>query len=101
MATFEKRIGLSGKTTWRVRVRRRSGAWLTKSFAKKSTAEEWARNIEHKLDVGDHVPTSEARRALLRRRRARRASRRMPRFIRAALLPIVQFALATGARKYP
>jgi integrase len=65
MATFEKRIGSSGKTTWRVRVRRQSGPWLTKSFPKKSTAEEWARNIEHKLDVGDHVPTSEARRYTL------------------------------------
>src|SRR5690242_16882297 len=61
MATFEKRVGASGKTTWRVRVRKQRGPSLTKSFARKSDAEEWARSIEHKLDVGEHVPTSEAR----------------------------------------
>ena len=65
MATFEKRLGTGGKLTWRVRVRRRNGPFLTKSFKKKSDAEEWARNIEHKLDVGDHVPNSEARRYTL------------------------------------
>jgi integrase len=65
MATFEKRVGSSGKITWRVRVRRENGPWLTKSFPKKADAEEWARGIEHKLDVGDHVPTSEARRYTL------------------------------------
>ena len=31
------------------------------SFTRKSDAEEWARSIEHKLYVGDHVPTTEAR----------------------------------------
>jgi hypothetical protein len=61
MATIEKRIGVAGKATWRVRVRRLSGPSLSKSFAKKSDAEEWARGIEHKLDVGDHVPNTEAR----------------------------------------
>ena len=65
MATFEKRVGTSGKTTWRVRVRRQNGPWLTKSFPKKSDAEEWARGVEHKLDVGEHVPSSEARRRTL------------------------------------
>ena len=33
MATFEKRVGAGGKTTWRVRVRRQIGPQLTKSFA--------------------------------------------------------------------
>src|ERR1700755_1457085 len=65
MATFEKRIGKSGKVTWRVRVRRQNGPWLTKSFLKKADGEEWARGIEHKLDVGDHVPSSETRRYTL------------------------------------
>lgn len=65
MATFEKRVGAGGKSTWRVRVRRQNGPFLTKSFKKKSDAEEWARGIEHKLDVGDHVPNSEARRYTL------------------------------------
>ncbi len=61
MATFEKRIGRSGKTTWRVRVRRAHGPWLTKSFERKADAQTWARSIEHKLDSGEHVPSAEAR----------------------------------------
>jgi integrase len=65
MATFEKRVGKTGNTTWRVRVRRQSGPWLTKSFPKKSDAEQWARSIEHKLDSGDHVPNAEARKRTL------------------------------------
>ena len=65
MATFEKRVGNTGKTTWRVRVRRADGPQLTRSFSKKSDAEEWARSIEHKLDVGEHVPNSEARKRTL------------------------------------
>jgi len=62
MATFEKRVGTTGKTTWRVRVRRRGGPWLTKSFPRKAEAEAWARSIEHRLDAGEHVPSAEARR---------------------------------------
>jgi integrase len=46
-------------------VRRGHGPKLTKSFSRKSEAEEWARSIEHKLDVGDHVPNSEARKRSL------------------------------------
>ncbi|GGZ55996.1 integrase [Lysobacter xinjiangensis] len=65
MATFEKRVGKTGKTTWRVRVRRQSGPWLTKSFARKIEAEAWARSIEHKLDTGESVPSSEARKRTL------------------------------------
>src|SRR6185295_10387002 len=64
-ATFEKRVGKSGKSTWRVRVRKQSGPALTRSFARKIDAEEWARGIEHKLDVGEHVPSSEARKRTL------------------------------------
>lgn len=65
MATFEKRIGDSGKTTWRVKIRRTNGPQLTKSFSKKSDAEEWARSIEHKLDIGEHVAPTEARKRTL------------------------------------
>ncbi|MBC8007821.1 MAG: hypothetical protein H7X76_07225 [Prolixibacteraceae bacterium] len=46
MATYEKRIGASGKITWRARVRRLSGPWLTKSHSTKKAAEEWAQAIE-------------------------------------------------------
>lgn len=65
MATFEKRVGKSGKSTWRVRVRRLSGPPLSKSFPRKADAEAWARSIEHKIDAGEHVPSSEARKRTL------------------------------------
>ena len=65
MATLEKRVGKSGKVTWRVRVRRLSGPWLTKSFARKQDAETWARGIESKLDAGEAVPSAEARKRTL------------------------------------
>ncbi|HEX3896704.1 MAG TPA: hypothetical protein VHW73_10880 [Rudaea sp.] len=65
MATFEKRVGKAGKTTWRVKVRRQSGPSLTKSFKRKADADEWARSVEHKLDTGEHVPNSEARKRTL------------------------------------
>lgn len=61
MATVEKRVGKSGQVTWRCRVRRQGGPWLTKSFPRKVDAEEWARGIERSLDVGDHVPDADAR----------------------------------------
>lgn len=64
MATIEKRVGKGG-TTWRVRVRRLAGPPLTKSFARKIDAETWARSIESKLDAGEHVPSSEARKRTL------------------------------------
>jgi hypothetical protein len=54
MATFEKRLGRTGKVAWRVRVRRSSGPWLTRSFATRKDAE-----------------TSPVRSTLARRRRAR------------------------------
>src|SRR5690606_17232507 len=65
MATFEKRVGKSGKTTWRVRVRRSTGPWLTKSFPRKADGEAWARSIESKLDAGEAVPSAEARKRTL------------------------------------
>jgi integrase len=65
MATFEKRIGTSGTVTWRVRVRRTDGPWLTKSFKKKDDGKKWATSIEGKLDAGESVPNSEARKRTL------------------------------------
>lgn len=65
MATIDRRIGAGGKVSWRVRVRRLNGPPLTKSFDRKGDAEEWARSIEHKIDVGDHVPNAEARKRTL------------------------------------
>lgn len=65
MATFERRVGKTGKVTLRVKVRRLSGPFVTQSFVKKSDGEEWARSIEHRIDVGDHVPSSEAKKRTL------------------------------------
>lgn len=65
MATFEKRVGKSGKVTWRARVRRLDGPQLAKSFARKQDAETWARGIESKLDAGEAVPSAEARKRTL------------------------------------
>ena len=39
--------------------------WLTKSFVRKSDAQEWARGVEHKIDAGEHVPNAEARKRTL------------------------------------
>ena len=63
MATIERRVWPSGKHIRRVR--RDRGPHLTKSFARKTDAEEWARSIEHKFDVGEYVPSSEARKRTL------------------------------------
>ena len=38
---------------------------LTKPFTRKRDAEGWARGIEHKLDVGDNVPNTAARKRTL------------------------------------
>lgn len=65
MPTYEKRIGAKGKVTWRVRVRRQGGPWLTKSFPKKSDADAWARSVEHRIDSGEPLPSSESRKRTL------------------------------------
>jgi len=65
MASFDKRVGKSGKVSWRVRIRRTDGPAFVKSFAKKSDAEQWARNIEHKMDSGETLPSSAARKRTL------------------------------------
>ena len=65
MPTFEKRIGTSGKVTWRVRVRRQGSSWQTKSFTKKADAEAWARSVETRIDAGESLPSTEARKRTL------------------------------------
>ncbi len=65
MASFDKRVGKSGKVSWRVRIRRTDGPAFVKAFAKKSDAEQWARTIEHKMDSGEVVPSSAARKHTL------------------------------------
>ena len=51
--------------SWRVRIRRTDGPAFVKSFAKKSDAEQWARTIEHKMDSGEVLPSSAARKHTL------------------------------------
>jgi hypothetical protein len=46
-------------------VRRQNGPFLTKSFAKKSDAETWARSIESRIDADEQLPNSEARKRTL------------------------------------
>jgi hypothetical protein len=65
MPTLEKRVGNSGKITWRVRVRRQGSSWQTKSFTKKSDAEAWARSVETRIDAGESLPSTEARKRTL------------------------------------
>ncbi len=65
MASFDKRVGKSGKVSWRVRIRRTDGPAFVKSFAKKSDAEQWARTIEHKMDSGEVLTSSAARKHTL------------------------------------
>lgn len=56
MATFEKRISNSGQISWRARIRRDGAQQLTKTFARKSDAEAWAREHELRLDRGFGLP---------------------------------------------
>jgi integrase len=65
VATFEKRTGKLGKVTWRVKVRRQNGPFLTRSFPKKSDAETWARSIESRIDAGEQLPSQESRKRTL------------------------------------
>ena len=57
MATFTKRK--SGY--WQAKIRRRGQATESQTFITKKAAEEWARDIESKLDRGIHVSLAEAK----------------------------------------
>jgi integrase len=65
MPTIDKRIGRNGKISWQVRVRRTGAGSQTRSFAKKSDAEAWARSIETRIDSGESLPAAEARKRTL------------------------------------
>lgn len=60
MATFERRE--SGY--WQVKVRRKGYPAESRTFRTKAEAEEWARDIESKIDRGVFVSASEAERTL-------------------------------------
>lgn len=48
-----------------MRVRRQNGPLLSKTFAKKSDGEAWARSIESRLDAGEQLPSAESRKRTL------------------------------------
>lgn len=65
MPTIEKRLASDGKITWRARVRRTGELPISKTFARKTDAAEWAREIEARADKGFAVPSrAEATRTL-------------------------------------
>lgn len=55
MATFRKRCG-----KWNVQIRRDTSAPISRTFIKKSDAEEWARHMEVQADRHDLAPSREA-----------------------------------------
>jgi integrase len=59
MATIEKRISASGLVSFRARVRRTGEPQVTKTFARKTDAEAWARELESRADRGFALPSRE------------------------------------------
>lgn len=60
MANIEKRITDDGAISYRARVRRTGFPVRSKTFARKTDAEAWARDLESKMDRNEAVPTQEA-----------------------------------------
>lgn len=65
MATIEKRVGRSGKVTWRVRIRASGRDGRTRSFERHADAKAWAAEAEADLGRGVHVPTRQERKRTL------------------------------------
>lgn len=61
MATIEKRA----KGQYRVKIRRKGYPERAATFTTRADAESWARDIEGKIDKGEHIDTGEAARATL------------------------------------
>lgn len=61
MAYIEKREGKTG-VTYRAQIKRKGAPILTKTFKRKTDAEDWAKNQEVALVNGEHFPEREARR---------------------------------------
>lgn len=59
MASIEKRVSSTGKVSYRAKVRRSGDLPLSKTFARKSDAEAWAREIEARADRGFAIPSRE------------------------------------------
>ncbi len=65
MATIDKRISSSGKTTYRVRTRLKGFPPQIATFARKTDAEKWAAATESAQREGRYFTTSEAQRHTL------------------------------------
>jgi len=59
MATIEKRIASDGSVSYRVKIRRAGELPLSKTFARKTDAQAWARDIEARSDRGFAIPSRE------------------------------------------
>ena len=62
MANIQKRIGKTGKVSYRVQVRLKGKSTRTKTFGRLTDAKQWAREAETDLARGKHVPTTKQRR---------------------------------------
>lgn len=65
MATIEKRIVKSGKTTYRVKIRLKGHPTQTASFDKRSGAKKWMQQTEAAIHEGRYFKTTEAKRHTL------------------------------------
>jgi integrase len=62
MANIQKRVGKTGKTSYRVQVRLKGRGTRTKTFSRLTDARTWAREVEADLGRGKHVPTTQQQR---------------------------------------
>jgi len=60
MATIEKRKNSKGKISYRARIRLSGQSWHSKTFKRKTDADNWAKAIESDIARGYYVPTVEA-----------------------------------------
>jgi len=65
MAAIQKRVGRSGKTSWRVQIRKRGYPATTRSFHTKTAAEKWARHTETEIELGRYGVSNESNRHTL------------------------------------
>jgi hypothetical protein len=57
MATIEKRVSGSGEVSFRVKVRLRGHAPISRTFERKRDAEKWARGQETDIQRGNLIST--------------------------------------------
>lgn len=60
MASIDRRVGRTGETTYRVRVRIKGRPAQIRSFTRLTDAKRWAQRTEVELRAGRHLPSSES-----------------------------------------